>query len=428
MKEFYLLAFLFVFSNGFSQSLPIDFETAIITSDFVDFDGGEASVISNPQSNGINTSTMVAQIIRDGGEVWAGSKIILANNIDFSTNSTLSMKVFTTTPIGTTIKFKLEGGTVTERDAVTTTNNEWEILTWDFTGTPADNNQLVFMFDFGNTGNGSATSTFLFDDVEQLFAGEQIDLPVTFEGSTINYTMTDFEGNSSAVVEDPTNSNNTVAMSMKMPNSSPSAGTTIGTSGGFATNIPLTLTDSKMTVKVWSPDAGTPIRLKVENANDPTQTCETEVNTTVGGDWEVLEFDFTNEAPGTAALDFGLNNGWIYSKASIFFNFGTAGAATGEKTYYFDNVAFGDFVLSNDNLFLEKIKVFPNPASDFWNISSEDAMILKVEIYNLQGQLILTTQLNANLGKINTNGFSSGIYLSKVITKNGSKTFKLLKN
>jgi len=428
MKEFYLLAFLFVFSNGFSQSLPIDFETAIITSDFVDFDGGEASVISNPQSNGINTSTMVAQIIRDGGEVWAGSKIILANNIDFSTNSTLSMKVFTTTPIGTTIKFKLEGGTVTERDAVTTTNNEWEILTWDFTGTPADNNQLVFMFDFGNTGNGSATSTFLFDDVEQLFAGEQIDLPVTFEGSTINYTMTDFEGNSSAVVEDPTNSNNTVAMSMKMPNSSPSAGTTIGTSGGFATNIPLTLTDSKMTVKVWSPDAGTPIRLKVENANDPTQTCETEVNTTIGGDWEVLQFDFTNEAPGTAALDFGLNNGWIYSKASIFFNFGTAGAATGEKTYYFDNVAFGDFVLSNDNLFLEKIKFFPNPASDFWNISSEDAMILKVEIYNLQGQLILTTQLNANLGKINTNGFSSGIYLSKVITKNGSKTFKLLKN
>jgi len=79
-------------------------------------------------------------------------------------------------------------------------------------------------------------------------------------------------------------------------------------------------------------------------------------------------------------------------------------------------------------LFLEKIKFFPNPASDFWNISSEDAMILKVEIYNLQGQLILTTQLNANLGKINTNGFSSGIYLSKVITKNGSKTFKLLKN
>ncbi|MFK8010061.1 MAG: T9SS type A sorting domain-containing protein [Saprospiraceae bacterium] len=428
MKFIHILAFLFVCSNGFSQSLPIDFETNITTSNFVDFDGGEGTVIANPQSNGINTSTMVAQIVRDGGATWAGSKIILSENIDFSTNSILSMKVFTTTPIGTTIKFKLEGGSITERDVVTTTNNEWETLTWDFTGTPADNNQLVFMFDFGNTGNGSATSTFLFDDVEQLYGGEQIDLPVSFEGSTINYTLIPFEGNSAAVVEDPTNSNNTVGMSLKMPGSSPSAGTTVGTAAGFATNIPLTLTDAIMTVKVWSPDAGTPIRLKVENANDPTQTCETEVNTTIGGDWEILEFDFTNEAPGTAALDFGLNNGWIYNKASIFFNFGTAGAATGEKTYYFDNIAFGDFVLSNNNLFLDKVKVFPNPTNDFWNISSEGAMIQKIEIFNLQGQLILTIQPNSNFGKINTAGYSTGMYLSKVTTKNGSKTFKLIKN
>ncbi len=428
MKQFYLFAFLFVFSNGFSQSLPIDFETTITTSDFVDFDGGVAAVIANPQSNGINTSTMVAQIVRDGGAVWAGSKIILAGNVDFSTNSTLSMKVFMTAPIGTTVKFKLEGGTPVERDAITTTTNEWETLTWDFTGAPTDNNQVVFMFDFGNTGNGSATSIFLFDDVEQLFAGEQIDLPVSFEGSSINYTLTPFEGNSAALVEDPTNSSNTVASSTKMPGSSPSAGTTIGTNGGFATNIPLTLTDAIMTVKVWSPDAGTPVRLKVEKANDPTQTCETQVNTTVGGEWEILEFDFTNEATGTAALEFGLNNGWIYNKASIFFNFGTAGAATDEKTYYFDNVAFGDFVLSNDNLFLEKIKVFPNPASDSWNISSEDAMIQKVEIYNLHGQLILTSQPNSNFGKINIAGFSAGMYLSKVTTENGSKTFKLFKN
>jgi len=264
--------------------------------------------------------------------------------------------------------------------------------------------------------------------VEQLYAGEQIDLPVSFEGSTINYTLIPFEGNSAAVVEDPTNSNNTVGMSLKTPGSSPSAGTTIGTNGGFATKIPLTLTDAIMTVKVWSPDAGTPIRLKVENSNDPTQTCETEVNTTIGGDWEILEFDFTNEATGTAALEFGLTNGWIYNKASIFFNFGTAGAATGEKTYYFDNIAFGDFVLSNDNLFLDKVKVFPNPTNDFWNISSEEAMIRKVEIYNLQGQLILTTHPNSNVGKINTVGFSTGMYFSKVTTEKGSKTFKLFKN
>lgn len=428
MKLIYLLPFLFIFSNGFSQSLPIDFENSITTADFVDFDGGEASVIANPQSNGINTSTMVAQIIRDGGAIWAGSKIILTDNVDFSTNSILSMKVFTTAPIGTTIKFKLEGGTIGERDVVTTTTNEWETLTWDFTGQAADNNQLVFMFDFGNTGNGSATSTFLFDDVEQLYGGEQIDLPVSFEGSTINYTLIPFEGNSAALVEDPTNSSNTVGQSIKMPDASPSAGTTIGTAAGFATNIPLTLTDAKMTVKVWSPDVGTPVRLKVEKSNDPTQTCETEVNTTIGGDWEILEFDFTNEATGTAALEFGLNNGWTYNKASIFFNFGTGGGAAGGKTYYFDNIAFGDFVLNDENLFLEKIKVFPNPTNNNWVISSEDSMIKKVELYNLQGQLILTIQSNSHLENIDASNFPSGIYFSKVTTENGIKNIKLLKN
>ncbi|MFK7771160.1 MAG: T9SS type A sorting domain-containing protein [Saprospiraceae bacterium] len=428
MKKIYILVFLFIYSNGFSQSLPIDFETSITTSDFVDFDGGVATVIDNPQSNGINTSAKVAQIVRDGGEVWAGSKIILAGNVDFSTNSTLSMKVFTTAPIGTTVKFKLEGGTPTEQDVVTTTTGEWETLSWDFTGAPTDNNEIVFMFDFGNTGNGSITSTFLFDDVEQFYIGEQIDLPVSFEGSTINYSTTDFGGNVSSLVEDPTDNTNTVIQAIKTGGAELWAGTTIGTPGGFASNIPLTLMDSKMTVKVWSPDSGIPIRLKVEDSSDPTHTCETETLTTQAGAWEILEFDFTNEANGTATLEFGLTNGWTYNMASIFFNFGTDGATAGEKTYFFDNVAYGDFVLSNDNLFLEKIKVFPNPAHDSWNISSEELMIQRVEIYNLQGQLILMTTPNSNFGKINTAGLSSGTYFSKVTTEKGSKTFKFLKN
>ncbi len=170
----------------------------------------------------------------------------------------------------------------------------------------------------------------------------QIDLPVDFESSTVNYTLTDFGDNMSSVIVDPFDSNNTVAKVIKTNTAQTWAGTTIGTDSGFATNIPITLTNSKMTVRVWSPDAGTPIRLKIEDANDPTHTVETEVNTTVAGDWETIEFDFTNQAPGTESLSVGLDNGWIYNKASIFFNFGTDGATAGEKTYYFDDVFFSN--------------------------------------------------------------------------------------
>ena len=93
-----------------------------------------------------------------------------------------------------------------------------------------------------------------------------------------------------------------------------------------------------MTVRVWSPDAGIQVRLKVEDHLDPTKSVETEATTTVAGDWETLTFDFANEAPGTAEINYGYN----YDKASIFFNFGVTGAIAGEKTYYFDDVMFGE--------------------------------------------------------------------------------------
>nr|MCS5663447.1 hypothetical protein [Flavobacteriales bacterium] len=143
-KAVALFTLFFTVTLAFSQSLPIDFENDVTTSDFVDFDGGTATVLANPQSNGINTSATVAQIVRNGGAEWSGSKILLTSNLDFSTLGSISMKVFTTAPVGTTVKFKLEGNGDAQRDAQTTVSNEWETLTWDFTGEPANFNWLVF--------------------------------------------------------------------------------------------------------------------------------------------------------------------------------------------------------------------------------------------------------------------------------------------
>lgn len=413
-----------------TQSLPIDFESNITTADFVDFDGGTATVIANPQVNGSNTSSTVAQIVRDGGAIFAGSKIGLAENLDFSTLNILSMKVFTSAPVGTTVKFKLEGaGGAAEVDVQTTVSSEWETLTWDFTGTPTSFNDLVFMFDFGNVGDGSANSTFLFDDIEQLFGGEQIDLPVTFDDPNVNYTTTSFEGGQSFPAIDPTDASNMVVRVLKDNMAGSSAGTTIGTPAGFATNIPLTLTDSKMTVRVWSPDAGIPVRLKVEDSNDPTRTCETETNTTVAEAWETLEFDFVNQAPGTELLSVGLDMGWTYNMASIFFNFGTDGAAAGEKTYYFDDVAFGDFMVSTNNLFRQNLSVFPNPARQQWTIATEDASIANVELFDMQGQLLLSAHTRGDKSVVvDALGLTPGIYIARVYTSNSTNSILLMKH
>ena len=416
MVKIFLPVLLLVNAFCFGQSLPIDFENNITTSDFVDFDGGIATVLANPQSGGINTSATSAQIIRNGGALWSGSKIYLTSNLDFSDDNIVSMKVYTSAPIGTVVKLKLEGIGSTERDVATTVNNEWEELSWDFTGEPSNYNTLVFMFDFGNIGDGSPNSTFLFDDIQQFFGGAQIDLPVSFEDATINYTTTDFGGNASSLTVDPFNANNTVTEVVKTNLAEAWAGTTIGTPAGFASNIPLTLSASIMTVKVWSPIAGAPIRLKVEDSSDPTHTCETETNTTIAGGWETLVFDFSNQAPGTELLSIGLGMGWTYNMASIFFNFGTDGASSGEKTYFFDDVQFGQPVvggLSNPSPPLN-IDVFPNPTSDLWTISSGQQSIKKVTLFDLMGKKLKAYRTNSPTTSIDAKGLSKGSYLALV--------------
>ncbi len=335
---------LFLITNlGISQiELPFDFETTPTTSDFIDFDGGTATVIANPQSSGINTSSSVAQIVRDGGQPWSGSKIRLTDFLDFTVNNTFTMKVFSPAT-GTPVLFKLEGpGAATPDNVVSTTvANEWETLTWNFPGLASNTyDEVVFIFDFGTVGDGSASSTFLFDDVEFIDNSgglDQMSLPVTFDDTSVFYELIDFEGaGPSAVVVDPTDPNNTVATVLKSTSSGTSGGTTMG-GIGFPNPIPFTAENTTMSVRVWSPDAGIPVRLKVENSNDVTVSVETEATTMVAMEWDTLTFDFSNEATGTAIL----NLASTYNKASIFFNFGQSGAAAGDKTYYWDDVEFG---------------------------------------------------------------------------------------
>jgi len=153
----------------------------------------------------------------------------------------------------------------------------------------------------------------------------------------VTYTLTGFGGaEDSTVVVDPAGGTNNVARVVKSATAELWAGTTVSTGANQSVaTIPFATGATSMTVRVYSPDAGIPVRLKVEDAADPTHTCETEAVTTTANAWETLTFNFANQAPGTAALDLA----WTFNKVSIFFNFGTTGATAGAKTYYFDDIA-----------------------------------------------------------------------------------------
>jgi exo-beta-1,3-glucanase (GH17 family) len=159
---------------------------------------------------------------------------------------------------------------------------------------------------------------------------------VTFDSPTITYALVGFGGaEDSQVVTDPTGGTNRVARVNRAATAEVFAGTIVGTSGQTVGTIPFDAANTRMTVRVYSPAAGIPVRLKVEDSTNSARSVETEAVTTVANAWETLTFDFANPVSGPP-----LNLDYDYNKLIIFFNFGATGAAAGAQTYYFDDITF----------------------------------------------------------------------------------------
>ena len=95
-----LLVLVFISNSIFGQiELPINFEDEqIANSDIIHFNGGSGYVVYNPQIDDDNPSEYVGVIIRDGGDIWAGTYIELDSYLDFSSNTTLNMNVLSPYP------------------------------------------------------------------------------------------------------------------------------------------------------------------------------------------------------------------------------------------------------------------------------------------------------------------------------------------
>ncbi len=111
--------------------------------------------------------------------------------------------------------------------------------------------------------------------------------------------------------------------------------------------IPFTATDTKMTVRTYSPAVGVRVRLKVEDASNPGISCETDAITTTAGAWETLTFDFAN--PGLSPPVGGgptspLDPTKTYNKVSIFSDFGIGNGGSAplpaDRVYYYDDITF----------------------------------------------------------------------------------------
>ena len=283
----------------------------------------------------------------DISDCWCGSPdLAFASAIPFTAiDQRLSVRIWSPiagVPVMVKIEDQTNGAIFVEAQDVIDVANAWDTLIFDYSNATAGAVDLANTYDkvslFYNFNTAGAGNTFYWDNVE--FAPlplAQMDLPVTFDDPTVDYGTRDFGGNVSAFVVDPTDASNNVVQTIKTTGSQTWAGTTLATlnSGGsevgFANAIPFTSTNQSMTVRVWSPRSGIPVMLKIEDAANGAINVEAQDTITVAGDWNTLTFDYSS--PTNGALDLANS----YDKASLFFDFNTAGA---NDTFYWDDVEF----------------------------------------------------------------------------------------
>ena len=307
-------------------TLPINLQSSTLNyASFIgNFDGGALTVASNPAVGGINTSTKVLKMVKNGGQPWGGSTMALSGPIDFSAGKIFRMKVWSPR-VGATVLLKVEGGGLNyEKTVATTVANEWEDLVFDYTNIPAGNyTTLVFIFDNGTMGDGSSNFTFYMDDIRlQSQIGQT--LPINFQSTITNYFLDSF-GGAAATVE-----NNPDASGI---NTSTKVGKAIkGNECWSGTSLPLeypifNFTQKVVKMKVWSPAVGKTVKFKFDYGLGDGTGIEVDAVTTVANAWEELTFDFTSQNP-TNPL----------KVAAVFFDFNCGGGHVPGSIYYFDDI------------------------------------------------------------------------------------------
>jgi len=387
-------------SVGFAQTLPFDFESA--TAGMQGYDGATFTIVPNPSLVG-NTSSNVAKIVKvNVNNQWAGGRIAGVTSLNFTTAETsiLSMDVYTTQPVGTVIKVKLEAPYTSEVDAITTVSGGWQTLLFDF-GIPAPSgsaNLIIMPQPFTNGGG----NTFYFDNIEQIGGSIAIPLPglpITFESGTNTDHFFSFESAQLTVVPNPyvtaANTSATVAKIVRHLGA-PFGGSKITFTGpiNFATHTVLTM-------KVWtSAPIGTNVTLKTEK---PFWGVERSVQTTKTSEWETLSFDFAGSLSDMPTLVFLFD--FVAGSSNV-------GNGSANSTFYFDDVKYAAIPLSSDELtLLNALRVAPNPTSDQWTFSA--GRPIRVELCDLQGKVISVAEGSDDV-VVNAANLPSGIYIARI--------------
>ncbi|TCK67509.1 PKD domain-containing protein [Winogradskyella wandonensis] len=306
-------------------ALPIDFDCETI--DYATKIVGNVSftVVDNPELSGINATASKVGQITNVGDNFENAFFNLDVPIDFSTENSVRLKLFSNQALPILLKF--EDGTEGDVENLQNhTGSGWEELTFTLGSTGSYNDMVLFVA-FNQTDAG----TFYIDDIEQV-AGDTGGpcTPETTESIAAADLNITFQTNTPPVIEDnvafswidnpdaagPINTSCKVGQVTRF-NNSPFDNLQIDLADKLDFN-----TSEGIKMKVWSPVANTPVLLKLEEIGNPSNFVEILQTTGAANTWTELTYDFA----ATATPQF--------NKLVIFFNFNVGDAST----YYFDDL------------------------------------------------------------------------------------------
>ena len=379
--------------------LPLTFESSSV--EFTDFDGGNSTVVPNPYSSDINSSSNVVEHVRNGGQFWAGTYISV-EPIDFSNGSVINMKVYApAADIPVLLKIEQSStGVNTELTLNTTVANAWEVLSYDFGSQPSDlYDRVVVIFNMGVVGDGSAMSTYYFDDIQ--FATGPIS--GCTDSQAINY-------NPDASVDDGQCYYNVSSLKITV-NPCMDVDSVRLTGPFWGWNLLEGPEASKNSDGTWSftfdpaPSENMEYLLVVDGVMEDMVAAGSE-----SGDWSCTPVsDYFSYANRLWEVGSGVIQGGVLTYSDV----------TG--VYYGSCMGCGnDFNLDES---INQSLVYPNPVADKFRLNTNVSSLFIYDIYGKQ-----VKSVNNPADEIDISSLSDGVYMIRLVDTNSQNSFiKILK-
>ena len=462
------------------QEYLLDFESNTpsgVASNWYTFDNNPAAaeVVDNPDLDGTNpiNTKVLKVVVGPDNAFYAGVNNAWQESafgtweIDMGVASNLTLSIDINKNYVGTVGIKMgtnTGGTtfqITNQNVGNTVVNEWQTLTWDLSGINPNGDltnisQMVVFVDWTEGLPDRAENSTIHIDNIKFNANKLTDAPPVDScengvqdndetgidcGGSCNACSTsaaiiieDFEGTppqisadnglgSVSIVSDP-ETGGTHSEVLKIVTSSTAVQWQNAQVFLQDDYIHLISSNKVVTAEVYSTTAFHMLA-KVVDAVGGTLADESATDDYHSGSgWETLTFDFANPKDNTPVA------AYIYARILFFpmWN-GNGWNANAETTTYVDNItALSSATASIEENELINIYIYPNPSNSDWNFKTSNTIINSVEVFNLLGKRIVLENNNSSEVSISTQELTSGIYIARITTEQGTKNVKLIKN